>query len=282
MPVSPPPSGVTLKRKRHTFTNTIKLTEADLNQFTGSETWYRHVVNRNVLFTDGAKYVSDHAGAYWLLDEITIIQPHDKRIAAEEFQVWKLVVHPDRTATLTCGDGNDNIVFTKENIENTDFPLDEISLWFANNVIYQPSEHWIGEPAAAIRRGLIAGAWTLARVSAGPYPSKCVEREPQQLAQRNIPVIRQFVELPDGLGSCFGFELLIAAGPGMRCAAQALEPVAQFDPALPLAIRAVKGGVRIKRLFGVRSEFSRALVAVSEGFAFNEVFRDHTDRNAKE
>jgi hypothetical protein len=93
-----------------------------------------------VLFTDGAKYVADEGGAYWLLDEIAIIQPYDKSVAAEKFQVWKLVVRPDRTATLTCEGGNGNIVFTKE-IEYTDFPADEITLWFANNVIYLPSEH---------------------------------------------------------------------------------------------------------------------------------------------
>jgi len=36
--------------------------------------------------------------------------------------------------------GNDNIVFTKR-IEYTDFPLDEITLYFANNVIHLPSEY---------------------------------------------------------------------------------------------------------------------------------------------
>ena len=41
---------------------------------------------------------------------------------------------------LLCDDGNGNIVFTKE-IEHTDFPLDEITLYFANNVIHLPSEY---------------------------------------------------------------------------------------------------------------------------------------------
>ena len=62
------------------------LTDADLRHFTGSETWYRHGINRKVLFTDGAKYVADHGSAYWLLDEIALIQPYDKRVTAEEFQ----------------------------------------------------------------------------------------------------------------------------------------------------------------------------------------------------
>ena len=122
------------------MTTTSKLTEADLRLFTGSENWYRHGINRNVLFTDGAKHVADAGGAYWLLDEIAIIQPHDKRVSAEGFQVWKLAVRPDRTATLTCEDGSGKVVFTKE-IAYTDFPLDEISLWFTNNVIYLPGEH---------------------------------------------------------------------------------------------------------------------------------------------
>ena len=122
------------------MTKNAELMKADLSQFSGSENWYRHGINRKVLFTDGAKYVADAGGAYWLLDEIAIIQPHNKAVAAEEFQVWKLTVRPDRTATLTCDDGNGRIVYTKE-IGFTDFPLDTITLWFANNTIYLPSEH---------------------------------------------------------------------------------------------------------------------------------------------
>jgi hypothetical protein len=118
---------------------TKTLSKADLARFTGSEQVYRHPINRRVVYTEGAQYVAE-TGAYWLLDEIALIQPHDRRVAAEEFQVWKLVVRPDSTATLTCEDGNYNVVFTKE-IAFTDFPLDEITLWFANDTIYLPSEH---------------------------------------------------------------------------------------------------------------------------------------------
>jgi hypothetical protein len=41
---------------------------------------------RDVLFTDGAKYVADQAGAYWLLDEIA--QRSSKSVAGEAFQHW--------------------------------------------------------------------------------------------------------------------------------------------------------------------------------------------------
>ena len=115
-----PVLGATLRNEAPIMT-TKTLNTSDLAQFTGSENWYRHGINRNVLYTDGAQHVAEHGGAYWLLDEIAIIQPYNQHVAAEGFQVWKLAVHPDRTATLTCDDGNGNIVFTK-NIEHTDFP----------------------------------------------------------------------------------------------------------------------------------------------------------------
>jgi prepilin-type processing-associated H-X9-DG protein len=114
--------------------------KADLDQFTGSEHWYRHGLARNILFTDGAKYLADSAGAYWLLDEIALAQRGQKAVAAQEFQVWKLAVNADSSGVLTCGDGNGNTVFAKA-IEFTDFPSDAIELWFENNTIYLPSEH---------------------------------------------------------------------------------------------------------------------------------------------
>jgi hypothetical protein len=127
------------KEKGATMTD-AKLSKDDLSQFTGSENWYRHGIARNVLFTDGAKYVADQGGAYWLLDEIALSQRGEKAVAAEEFQVWKLTVNSDRTATLACGDGNGNTVFEKA-IPFTDFPADSVELWFENNTIYLPSEH---------------------------------------------------------------------------------------------------------------------------------------------
>jgi hypothetical protein len=114
------------------------LTKSDLAQFTGSEQWYRHGLVRKVLFTDGAKYVADAAGAYWLIDEIAFAQV-EPAVAAEGFQLWKLTV-TNNTAVLTCDDGNGTIVFTKR-IEFTDFPLDEITFYFTNNVILLPSEN---------------------------------------------------------------------------------------------------------------------------------------------
>jgi len=122
------------------MTRTPKLSQEDLTQFTGSENWYRHALNPKVLYTDGARHVAVEGGAYWLLDIIATAQRYKKRVAAEPFQVWRLYVRQDNSATLTCEDGNSKTVYTQE-IEFTDFPICGITLWFSNGVIYLPSEH---------------------------------------------------------------------------------------------------------------------------------------------
>lgn len=114
------------------------LTTSDLHQFCGSETWYSHPFNRKITFTDGVKYVADHGGAYWLIDDIVIFQ-EIPAVKVEQFQVWTLKVR-DRSGVLTCEDGNLNPVF-KQEIDFTDFPLPEITFWFTNNVLFLPSEY---------------------------------------------------------------------------------------------------------------------------------------------
>jgi hypothetical protein len=116
------------------------LAHADLHHFTGTENWYRHPFVRQVLYTDGAQYVAEKGGAYWLLDEIAFAQKGNPRVAAEPFQVWKLQVKPDQTATLSCENGNGTPVTAKQ-LDYTDFPLAEITFYFTNNVILLPSEY---------------------------------------------------------------------------------------------------------------------------------------------
>jgi hypothetical protein len=116
------------------------LSKSDLCQFTGTEQWYRHQFVRKVLFTDGVKYVADKVGAYWLIDEIALSQEYESAVESEEFQCWKLKVNQDHTATLTCEDGNGNAVYTKP-IPFTDFPMDEIQLYYTNNTLLLPSEY---------------------------------------------------------------------------------------------------------------------------------------------
>lgn len=108
--------------------------------FTGSETFYRHPLARKVVYTEGVQYVAETVGAYWLLDEIALMNMGLPSLALEAFQVWTLTVRPDSTATLACSDGNENIVYSKE-LTFTDFPQEGVTLWFQNNTILLPSEY---------------------------------------------------------------------------------------------------------------------------------------------
>lgn len=117
-----------------------RLTHADLNQFTGSECWYRHPLNRRTTYTDGVRFLAEQAGAYWLIDEILLIQPHAADLGLPAFQFWRLKVLPDQSASLLCHDGDGVIAYAKD-IPWTDFPLDVVELWFTNDVLYLPSEH---------------------------------------------------------------------------------------------------------------------------------------------
>ena len=116
------------------------LTQDALHQFTGTECTYRHPIVRTVAYTDGAKYVAEHGGAYWLLDIIAIAQRHEKAVSAEPFQVWKLTVHSKHCGTVICEDGNGRQVY-RQQLDYTDFPLPEITFYFTDNVILLPGEY---------------------------------------------------------------------------------------------------------------------------------------------
>lgn len=108
----------------------------NLPYFTGTEHYYQY--NFGIKLTDGVKYLADSCDCYWLLDIVASYQV-DEKIKNEEFQVYKLNVK-DNSAVLEITDGNYNILATQE-IEYTDFPLDEITIWFTDDVILLPSEY---------------------------------------------------------------------------------------------------------------------------------------------
>ena len=111
-----------------------------LAQFTGSERFFRYALVREVIFTEGVKYVADAAGAYWLLDEIALAQRFEPGVKAEAFQVWDLTVGSGGSAIIACDDGNGREVYSKQ-IEWTDFPEPGIRMYFCNGCIHLPSEY---------------------------------------------------------------------------------------------------------------------------------------------
>jgi hypothetical protein len=109
----------------------------ELNQFCGTEHYYRHLFG--IVYTDGVKFLAEECQCYWLIDLVASYQS-DSKVKLEEFQVYKLTVNVDHSAVVEITDGNYNIIQTQD-LEFTDFPLPEVTLWFTNNVLYLPSEH---------------------------------------------------------------------------------------------------------------------------------------------
>lgn len=110
-----------------------------LPQFTGTERYYR--LYPGVLLTDGAKYLADEAGAYWLLD---VIWSHMPRVPKDEWFVCAKLERQREGASFTLEDGNGR-VYAEQVIPYTDFPLAEITLFAAKQdslwVVLLPSEY---------------------------------------------------------------------------------------------------------------------------------------------
>lgn len=112
-----------------------------LKQFIGTEQWHRHPLNRNMLFTDGVKFIADTGGThgcYWLLDIIaTEAMAHHK---TEPMVVTTLTVGTDETATMTIDDGNGKKL-TKRDLTYTDMDPGTWVIWLVDNVALLPSEY---------------------------------------------------------------------------------------------------------------------------------------------
>jgi len=115
-----------------------------LQHFHGTEMFYQIPLLRT-RFTDGLKYLSEAAECFWLITDTSVIAKSlmnrsefitiDFRRLSEERQ--------DSTgyeAEIIYTDGNDNIL-EKHGYRATDFPLDELRLFFVNGTLMLPSEY---------------------------------------------------------------------------------------------------------------------------------------------
>jgi hypothetical protein len=118
---------------------TNKFNPADLAHFTGTEHYYQ--LNRKCLITDGAKYLAENAGAYWLLE---VAVSYLIELGTTDWFVLVRLRVKDNSAELTVEDGNGE-VRARQQIPYTDFTADEQLLyacWDGQHwVIMLPSEY---------------------------------------------------------------------------------------------------------------------------------------------
>ncbi len=106
--------------------------KAELAKFIGTTRYYK--IDRKTLLTDGACYLCECAGAYWLMSVFSSYL-HELNLN-DWFAVLQLSV-VGSSAHVIISDGNDNILATQE-IEYTDFPIPSIRLFGCWD-----GEHWV-------------------------------------------------------------------------------------------------------------------------------------------
>lgn len=111
---------------------------ADLSQFTGTEEWYRHILQRSFLYTEGVKYFCEKAEAYWFLDDFLALQvfPLQQR---SPFLVVELKVENGK-AEIIVTDGNDLKLWSRR-IPFTDAPQGTWRFYVSDNICLLPSEY---------------------------------------------------------------------------------------------------------------------------------------------
>lgn len=110
--------------------------KAALANFTGTEMWYRHPLNPNLLYTDGVREFAELAGAYWFLDIV----------ATEIFEIQELseflciVLHSDDMPRIVADDGNGNKLYFKA-LDFTDCPRGDWKFYLVNSTLLLPGEY---------------------------------------------------------------------------------------------------------------------------------------------
>jgi len=115
-----------------------------LQHFTGTEMFYL-IPTAKSRFTDGLKYLAEVGKCFWLITDASIVGNSlmDKSyfITIDFKRLSKKSQEKEMCeAVIIYSDGNDNVLETQKYI-STDFPLDELRLFFVDNTLMLPSEY---------------------------------------------------------------------------------------------------------------------------------------------
>ena len=122
--------------------------EKALSQFTGTVNYHRFNPFCEMVLTDGAQYLAEKAGCYWLFEIIAGAQCEKKVTDNRGFIVWRIVVNNDDSCVV---EGYKDSLFIQENllhkqeITYTNFKqksgLSKFEFYQEGDVILLKSEH---------------------------------------------------------------------------------------------------------------------------------------------
>lgn len=118
--------------------------EQNLQHFTGTEMYY-YIPLLRTRFTDGLKYLANAADCYWLITDASVIAKSLKNRSKWVTIDFKRMSEDKQDYTgyeaeIIYSDGNDNVLETHR-YNATDFPLDELRMFFVNDTLMLPSEY---------------------------------------------------------------------------------------------------------------------------------------------
>ena len=97
--------------------------ELNLRHFTSTERYHRF--HSRTVLTDGALYLAEQARCFWLMD---VFASHLREISTDHGLACLKLKRIGEGAQVVIDDGDENILAEQE-IEFTDFPLEEITLF---------------------------------------------------------------------------------------------------------------------------------------------------------
>ncbi|MGB5822389.1 MAG: DUF6876 family protein [Saonia sp.] len=121
-----------------------KQLEENLVAFNGTESFHK-IPLLNTVITDGIKFLADNANCFWLVTDTSVIAKSlmnrspfitiDFKKLSKEMQDAL-----GYDAIIEYSDGNDHIMESHK-YHTTNFPLENIRLFFTNNTLMLPSEY---------------------------------------------------------------------------------------------------------------------------------------------
>lgn len=127
-------------REQGRFSSEELSQQLDAN-FYGTAQWYRHGLNRDLLYTDGVQFFAENGGyqgAYWFIDKVAF--EYWPLLKTQDFLSIIMTVGKDSKATITVDNGNKHVLKTSK-IEYTDMQPGVWKFYLTNNVLLLPSEN---------------------------------------------------------------------------------------------------------------------------------------------
>ena len=97
--------------------------QLQLRHFTGTERYHRY--HSGTVLTDGALYLAEVAKCFWLMD---VFATHLSEISTDHGMACLKLKRIGEGAQVVIDDGDENIL-AQQDIQFTDFPLEEIMLF---------------------------------------------------------------------------------------------------------------------------------------------------------